>query len=129
MAKPPLSPFRLEAEAIAARLLSDHPPELIAELQRVLAERAPNRGGRPEVDDTRRLRRMAEILYSQEVTEEPEAARIIAHDDPGKDEKATARRILRKFREDREALLAAARRAKDLESDPAFAEEVEQWDL
>lgn len=129
MAKIPKSPVRAQAEAIAKRLLEDYPPELMAEIQRVLRDKAPNPGGRPQVDDTPRLRRMAEILYSLEVTEEPEAANLAAADDPGDSQKATARRILRKFRKDREELLAAARRAKDLESDPAFAEEVEQWDL
>jgi hypothetical protein len=53
----------------------------------------------------------------------------VAHDDPGDSESATRRRILRKFREDRDELLAAAKRSKELESDPAFAEEVKQWDL
>lgn len=81
------------------------------------------------MDDTPRLRRMADLLYSGELTDEPEAANLVATQDPGDNEKATARRILRKFRKDREALLSAARRTKDLESDPAFAEEVEQWDL
>ncbi|MGH2688175.1 MAG: hypothetical protein ACRDKW_05140, partial [Actinomycetota bacterium] len=58
-----------------------------------------------------------------------DVARTVAHDDPGKSEDATRRRILRKFRKDRDELLAAAKRSKELGSDPAFAEEVEQWDL
>ena len=123
------SPLRAQAEAIAERLLDDHSPELIAEIQRVLAERAPKRGGRTPVDDSRRLRRMAELLYAEEVTSEHEASRIAAREDPGDSEKATARRIRRKFGENREELLAAAKRSKELESDPAFAEDVEQWDL
>jgi hypothetical protein len=122
-------PFRSQAETIVDRLLGDHPPELVAEIRRVLAERAPKRGGRTPVDDSRRLRRMAELLYSREATSEHEAARIVAREDPGESETATARRIRRKFAENREALLAAAKRSKELESDPAFAEPVEQWDL
>ena len=127
--KPAKSPLRAQAEGIVDRLLSDYPPELVAEIQRVLAERVKKRGGRPRKDDSRRLRQMAALVYSQEVIEDTDAARRVAHDDPGDSEKATRRRILRNFREDREELLAAAKRSKELESDPAFAEEVEQWDL
>ena len=127
--KPAKNPLRAQAEAIAERLLSDYPPELVAEIQRVLAERVKKRGGRPKADDSRRLRQMAELLYAEEVTSEHEAARIAAGEDPGDSEAATARRIRRKFAGNREELLAAAKRSKELESDPAFAEYVEQWDL
>jgi hypothetical protein len=129
LAKTDKSPLRAQAETIVSRLLEDYPPELVAEIQRVLAERAPKRGGRPKADDSRRLRQMAELLYAEEVTSEHEAARIAAREDPGDSETATARRIRRKFAENREELLAAAKRSKELESDPAFAEYVEQWDL
>lgn len=125
----PKSRLRAEAEAIVDRLLEDHRPELVAEIRRVLAKRSPNPGGRPRHDDSRRLKQMAELLFSEELTKDTEAARQVAHDDPGDAEEPTRRRILRKFREDREALLAKAKRSKDLESDPAFAEYVEQWEL
>jgi hypothetical protein len=125
----PKSPLRAQAEDIVERLIDDHPPDLVAEIQRVLAKRAPKPGGRPREDDSRRLRRMAELLFSKEATKEREAARIVASKDPGDSEEATVRRIRRKFGENREELLAAAKRSKELESDPAFAEDVEQWDL
>lgn len=132
MAKKRKSPHRIEAEALAYRLGQDYSPETLQELQKVLKERLPRGPGRPEgsgKDDSSRLERVAELLESGEA-DEAEAIQIAAREDPGKSEKNTRRRLVRKLPD----FLAARKRDEERArrqaiTEAAFAEDVEVWDL
>lgn len=106
---------RESAAATARELIETLNPEVVKEIGRFVAK-APKRPGRPKgvgvIPDEAALERMADLIIANEVRSERQAAENTAAEDPGHSEKATARRLRRKFAADRQALLAAAKRRR-----------------
>lgn len=80
-------------------------PELIDYIRKPL----PKKRGRPQIDDSVRLSRMAILLASRAAQSERQAARMVAKEDPGHSERSTGRRLRRNYAKDREQLKAQAR--------------------
>lgn len=118
------------AEEHAQQLLSEFSQDYLQLLIKHLRENVPRKRGRPKgtgEDDSARLLRMHGLLVRGEAKNVPEAASLVATEDPGHSVKATERRIRDKYREEEGYLerLEAANKLRE----KLFAEENVPWQL